>query len=177
MSIKEVLFEMKIAILIENQYDAKELLYPYYRMQEEGYKVDLIGTLAKTTYTSKNGVPIDSDFASQDVYADDYDALIIPGGFSPDYMRRNQATVHFVKAMHEKNKVIAAVCHGPWLLIAACKLKGRKLTGFHTLQKDIENAGATYVNEELVVDGNLITSRSPKDLPVFAKAIVDALKK
>ncbi|QWC00721.1 type 1 glutamine amidotransferase [Mycoplasmatota bacterium] len=167
---------MKIAILIENQYDAKELLYPYYRMQEEGYDVDLIGTAAKTTYTSKNGVPLESDFASQDVSAEDYDALIIPGGFSPDYMRRNQATVHFVKGMNEKGKVIAAVCHGPWLLISSIKLKGRKLTGFHTLQRDIENAKGIFVNEELVIDGNLITSRSPKDLPMFAKAIVDALK-
>jgi protease I len=166
----------KIAILIENQYDAKELLYPYYRMQEEGYEVHLIGTKAKTTYTSKNGVPLDSDFASQDVTADQYDALIIPGGFSPDYMRRNQATVYFVKAMHQQNKPIGAICHGPWLLISSIKLKGRKLTGFHTLQRDIENAKATYVNEELVVDGNLITSRSPKDLPIFAKTLVDALK-
>jgi protease I len=166
---------MKIALLIENQYEAKELLYPYYRMQEEGYDVDLIGTKAKTIYTSKNGVPMESDLASQDISAKDYDAVIIPGGFSPDYMRRNQATVHFVKAMNEQNKPIAAVCHGPWLMISSCKLKGRKLTGFHTLQRDIENAGATYVNEDVVVDGNFITSRAPKDLPLFAKAIVDAL--
>ena len=166
----------KIALLIENQYEEKEVLYPYYRMQEEGFEVDLIGTLANTTYTSKNGVPLISDLGSQDILANDYDAVIIPGGFAPDYMRRNQATVHFIKSMNQANKPIASICHGPWLLITACKLKGRKLTGFHTLQRDIENAGATYVNDDVVVDQNLITSRAPKDLPVFAKALIDVLK-
>ncbi|MGE4571610.1 MAG: type 1 glutamine amidotransferase domain-containing protein [Candidatus Izemoplasmatales bacterium] len=167
----------KIALLIENQYEAKEVLYPYYRMQEEGFEVDLIGTLANTTYTSKTGVPLESDFASQDILADDYDAVIIPGGFSPDYMRRNQATVHFIKSMNKQNKPIAAICHGPWLMITACNLKGRKLTGFHTLQRDIENSGAIYVNEDVCVDKNFITSRAPKDLPIYAKTLIDVLKK
>mgnify|MGYP000058939117 FL=1 len=167
----------KIALLIENQYEAKEVLYPYYRMQEEEFQVDLIGTHAKTTYTSKTGVPLISDLASADIFAEDYDAVIIPGGFSPDYMRRNQATVHFIKQMNKAGKPIAAICHGPWLMITACNLKGRKMTGFHTLQRDIENAGAKYINEDVVTDGNFVTSRSPKDLPLFAKALIDLLNK
>lgn len=166
----------RIALLLENQYEEKEVLYPYYRMQEEGFDVDLIGTHKETTYTSKNGVPLESDLGSQDIFAKDYDAVIIPGGFSPDYMRRNQATVHFLKAMNKANKPIAAICHGPWLMITSLQLKGRKLTGFHTLQKDIENAGAKYINDDVVVDGNFVTSRAPKDLPVFAKALIDLLK-
>ncbi len=166
----------RIAILLENLYDDKELLYPYYRLQEEGFTVDLIGAKANTTYKSKNGVPATSDKASSDVSADEYDALVIPGGFSPDYMRRTQATVDFAREIDKQKKPIAAICHGPWLLISSCDLKGRKLTGFHSLKIDIENAGATYLDETVVIDDNLITSRTPKDLPAFAKAIIDTLK-
>ena len=165
----------RIAILIEELFDDKELLYPYYRMQEEGYTVDLIGAEKNVSYKSKFGMPLKSDFGSKDVSASDYDAVIIPGGFSPDYMRRTQATVDFVKAMNAQKKPIAAICHGPWLMISSCDLKGRKLTGFHSVRIDIENAGATYLDQEVVVDGNYITSRTPKDLPAFAKAIIKSL--
>lgn len=165
----------KIALLIENLYDEKELLYPYYRLQEEGFKVDLIGTKEDTVYKSKHGLPMKSNVASQAISANDYEALVIPGGFSPDYMRRNQATVDFVKAMNEQNKPIAAICHGPWLMISSCALSKRQLTGFFTLKVDIENAGASYLDAEVVVDGNFITSRSPNDLPAFLKAIIKAL--
>lgn len=171
-----MIFIKKVAILLENLYDDKELLYPYYRLQEEGFNVELIGAKQHTVYKSKNGVPATSDMASADVSADDYDALVIPGGFSPDYMRRTQATVDFTHAMDAQNKPIAAICHGAWLLISSCDLSKRTMTGFHTLKIDLENAGATYVDQNVVVDGNLITSRTPKDLPAFAKAIIDALK-
>ena len=166
----------KIAILIEELFDDKELIYPYYRMQEEGFAVDLIGAEKNVSYKSKFGMPLKSDFGSKDVSASDYDAVIIPGGFSPDYMRRTQATVDFVKAMNAQKKPIAAICHGPWLMISSCDLKGRKLTGFNSVRIDIENAGATYLDQEVVVDGNYITSRTPKDLPAFAKAIIKLLK-
>lgn len=165
----------RIAILIEELFDDKELLYPYYRMQEEGYTVDLIGAEKNVSYKSKYGMPLKSDLASQDVSAKDYDAVIIPGGFSPDYMRRTKATVDFVRDMNAQKKPIAAICHGPWLMISSCDLKGRKLTGFHSVRVDIENAGATYLDQEVVVDGNFITSRTPKDLPAFAKAIIKSL--
>lgn len=165
----------KIAILLENLYDDKELLYPYYRLQEEGFKVDLIGTEKDKTYKSKNGIPMKSDFASKDINANDYDALVIPGGFSPDYMRRIKATVDFTKAMNALHKPIAAICHGPWLLISSSDLRGKNLTGFHSLKVDIENAGATYLDKEVVIDDNLITSRTPKDLPIFVKEIINSL--
>ncbi len=165
----------KIAILIEDLFDDKELIYPYYRMQEAGYKVDLIGSLGNNTYKSKFGMLLKSDFASNEVPASDYEAVIIPGGFSPDYMRRCQATIDFVKTFDQQQKVVASICHGPWLMISACNLKGKKLTGFHSIRIDIENAGATFVDQAVVVDGHLITSRTPADLPVFAKAIIDKL--
>lgn len=165
----------KVAILVENLYDDKELLYPYYRLQEAGFQVDLIGKKENETYHSKQGVPVTSDLASKDISADDYDALVIPGGFSPDYMRRTQATVDFVHSMADQKKPIAAICHGPWMLISGTNLKGRTLTGFHSIKIDIENAGATYVDQAVVVDDFIITSRTPKDLPVFVGEIIKAL--
>ncbi len=166
----------RIAILLENYYDDKELLYPYFRMQEAGFDVDLIGSKAGETYKSKNGLPSTSDKASSEVNAKDYDALIIPGGFSPDYMRRNADTIAFTNAINAQNKPIAAICHGAWLLISSIDLSRRTMTGFHTLKVDLENAGATFVDQAVVTDGNIITSRTPKDLPVFAQAIIKALK-
>lgn len=166
----------RIAILIENLFDDKELLYPYFRMKEEGFHVDLIGKEKDTIYQSKHGMPMKSDIASRDASADTYDALIIPGGFSPDYMRRTQATITFTKAIDDQKKPIAAICHGPWLLISSIDLSSRKLTGYRSLQIDIENAGAKYLDKEVVVDNNLITSRNPNDLPIFAKTIIDAVK-
>lgn len=145
-------------------------------MQEEGFHVDLVGKTKDMTYKSKHGMPMKSDVASSDISADDYDALIIPGGFSPDYMRRTKATVAFTKAMYDKKKPIAAICHGPWLLISSCDLNGKNMTGYHSLTVDIENAGASYLDKEVVIDDNLITSRNPHDLPAFAKALIDALK-
>ena len=166
----------KIAILIEDLFDDKELLYPYYRMLEEGFTVDLIGAEKNFTYKSKFGMPLKSDVASKDVSANDYDAVIIPGGFSPDYMRRTPATVNFVREINAQLKPVAAICHGPWLMISSCDLRGRKLTGFHSVRVDIENAGASYLDQEVVIDGNYITSRTPNDLPAFTKAIINSLK-
>lgn len=166
----------KVAVLIEDLFDDKELIYPYYRMQEAGFTVDLIGSLGNNTYKSKFGMPIKSDFASKDVSASDYEAVIIPGGFSPDYMRRTQATIDFVRAMDSLQKPIASICHGPWLMISACQLLGKNLTGFHSIRVDIENAGAHYLDQAVVVDGHLITSRTPADLPLFVKALIDKLQ-
>lgn len=165
----------KIAILIENLFDDKELIYPYYRMIEEGFTVDLIGPEANVTFKSKHGLPMKSNLASKDANSKDYEALIIPGGFSPDYMRRTEATVEFVKAMNDQNKLIAAICHGPWVMISACDLNNRKLTGFHSVKVDIENAGAIYFDKEVVVDKNFITSRTPNDLGAFMKTIINKL--
>jgi protease I len=165
----------KIALLIENLFDDKELLYPYYRMQEEGYQVDLIGTDKDTIYKSKFGLPMKSDKSSKEVTVDSYDALIIPGGFSPDYMRRSQSTIEFVRTFDQAKKPIVSICHGPWLMISACDLKGKHVTGFHSIRVDLENAGAIYLDQEVVIDGHLITSRTPNDLPALTKALINYL--
>lgn len=166
----------KIAVLIENLFDERELIYPYYRLLEEGYEVDLVGTHKDTVYSSKDGFSKKSTHSSLDISSKDYDAVVIPGGFSPDYMRRCKATVDFVKDMNKENKTIAAICHGPWILASCCDLKGKKVTSFPSLKDDLINAGAEYVDKEVVKDGNLITSRNPNDLPAFLKAIIESLK-
>lgn len=165
----------KVAILIENLFDERELIYPYFRLLEEGYEVHLIGAEKDVNYTSKAGVSEKSTHASKEVSAKDYDGVIIPGGFSPDNMRRCKATVDFVKEMDKENKLIAAICHGPWMMASCCDLKGKRATSFYSIKDDLINAGAEYLDEEVVVDGNLITSRTPKDLPAFLKKIIEKL--
>jgi len=165
----------KIAILLENLFDERELIYPYFRLLEEGYEVDLIGTEKDTVYTSKSGVTEKSTYSSEEISAKDYDGVVIPGGFSPDYMRRCKATVDFVKDMNKEGKLIAAICHGPWILASACDIKGKRLASFPSLRDDLINAGAEHVDEEVVVDGGIITSRNPNDLPAFLKAIIENL--
>lgn len=167
----------KVAILIENMFEDAELLYPYFRLLEEGYEVHLVGTEKNKVYTGKYGYPMESTHASKDVKAEDYDAVIIPGGYSPDFMRRCADTVNFVREMDRQQKLIAAICHGPWMLASACNVKGKKVTCFFAIKDDITNAGAEYVDKDVVVDSNLITSRTPKDLVPFVKAIIEKLKR
>ena len=168
---------MKIAILVENLYDDFELYYPYYRLLEEGYDVDLIGVKKGESYRSKHGLPAVTTHAVTDVDASDYDGLVIPGGFSPDYMRRSKDILSFVKALDALKKPIASICHGPWVMISACDIKGKRLTSYHSIADDVKNAGAIYVDEAVVVDANYITSRTPKDLPVFVKTFIQEIKK
>lgn len=165
----------RVAVLIENMFEERELIYPYIRLKEAGYEVHLVGSEKDKTYSSKGGFSQNSTHSSKEVKAEDYDAVVIPGGFSPDFMRRNQDTVNFVKEMNRLGKPIAAICHGPWMLASCCDLKGRKVTSFFSIKDDLVNAGAEYVDAEVVVDGNLITSRTPNDLPAFLKAIIEAI--
>jgi protease I len=165
----------KIAILIEDLFNERELIYPYYRLLEAGYEVHLVGPKKDAVYTSKSGLTEKSTHASNEISAEDYDAVVIPGGFSPDFMRRTKATVDFVREMDKLNKPVAAICHGGWMLASACNLKGKKVTSFFSIKDDMVHAGAEYVDEEVVVSGNIITSRNPNDLPVFLKAIIEKL--
>ena len=165
----------KIAILIEDLFNERELIYPYYRLLEAGYEVHLVGPKRDAVYTSKSGLTEKSTHASNEISAEDYDAVVIPGGFSPDFMRRTRATVDFVREMDKLNKPVAAICHGGWMLASACNLKGKKVTSFFSIKDDMVHAGAEYVDEEVVVSGNIITSRNPNDLPVFLKAIIEKL--
>ncbi len=165
----------KIAILVADLYDDKELLYPQIRLQEAGYQIEFIGAEKGQAYRSKHGLPTVSDLAAKDANPDDYDALVIPGGFAPDYMRRSQAMIDFVKAIDTQKKPIASICHGPWMMISGCDIKGRNMTSFFSIKDDIVNAGAHYVDAAVVVDGHYITSRTPKDLPDLMQALLHAL--
>lgn len=167
----------KIAILVADFYDDNELYYPYYRLQEAGFTVELIGAIQGHGYKSKHGMIATTDRAAKDANPEDYAGLLIPGGFSPDYMRRSSEIVAFAKAIADAQKPIAAICHGPWLMASVCNLKGRTLTSYFSIKDDLVHAGATYVDEPVVVDGNFVTSRTPKDLPVFVPAFIQLLSR
>lgn len=164
----------KIAMFVEDIYEDLEFWYPYYRMKEEGAKVTIIGS-KKDAYTGKNGITVKANALIEEVKRDDYAALIIPGGYAPDHMRRTPAMVAFVKQMHLEGKVIAAICHAGWLLTSAGIVEGRKMTSFFSIKDDMVNAGAEWVDEEVVRTDNLITSRQPGDLPAFCRTIIGAL--
>ena len=167
----------KVAILIENKYEEPELIYPYWRLKED-YEVVLVGTEADTEYVGKaGGYKMKSDITSSDAKASDFDAVYIPGGFSPDAMRQSEDTVNFVKEMHEAGKLIGAICHGPWVLAEADILDGVKATSVKTISTDIKNAGANWVDEETVVDNNIVTARTPEDLPAHVTRFVEELGK
>jgi protease I len=167
----------KVLIMLDEGVEDVEFLYPYYRFQEEGYNVDVVATKAKETYIGKHGVPMKSDLSPEEVKIEDYDALIIPGGRAPDRMRINKSLVKIVKDAYNKGKVIAAVCHGPQMLIEADLLRGKKATCYRSVVTDLKNAGANYVDAPVVVDGKIVTSRFPDDLPIFCQETIKLLKK
>ena len=162
----------KAVILIANDYQDLEVWYPILRLREAGWKVLSAGVESKEKYEGKYGYPITVDTMVEEVRADDYNAIIIPGGWAPDIIRRNQAALDLVATMMEKKKTVAAICHAGWVLASAKVLKGKKCTSFFAIKDDMINAGASWVDEEVVVDGNLITSRTPDDLPAFCRAIL-----
>jgi protease I len=164
----------RIAFFIEDYYEDTEFWYPYYRMKEEEAEVVVISPEIKS-YTGKRGLRAKSEKTIYEVNINDFDALIIPGGYSPDRMRRVPEMVEFVRKMNEQNKVIAGICHGPWMLASAEILKGKKMTSFFSIKDDMVHAGANWIDEEVVKDGNIITSRKPDDLPAFCKAIINSL--
>jgi protease I len=166
----------RAAVLVEQQYQEMEVWYPVYRLREAGCKVTLVGPEAGQTYPSKLGYPAQSDKAARDVSANDFDLLVIPGGYAPDHMRRCEPMIRLTSDMVEQGKVVAAICHGPWLLCSTQALKGRKATCFFAIKDDVINAGGKYLDAEVVRDGNLITSRKPDDLPAFLQAIIQAVQ-
>jgi protease I len=166
----------RIAVLVEQQYQEMEVWYPIYRLREAGCMVTVVGPEAGRDYPSKLGYPCKSDKAAKDCRAEDFDAVVIPGGFAPDFMRRTEAMIRLVSNMAEQGKVVAAICHGPWVLCSTQALKGKKATCFMAIKDDVINAGAKYVDQEVVRDGNIITSRKPDDLPAFLTTILQAVK-
>ena len=165
----------RIAILAEELYQELELWYPLLRMREAGAEAVVIGTGSAATYHSKHGYPVKVDSAVDRVTADDFDAVIVPGGYAPDRMRRYPALLEFVREMDAQGKIVAAICHAGWVLISANVLKDRKATCFFAIRDDMVNAGAVYLDPPVVRDGNIITSRTPDDLPVFCSSIISAL--
>ncbi len=165
----------KVAVLAEEMYQELELWYPVLRMREAGAEVLIVGTGSASTYASKHGYPVTVNTTANDVSAADFAAVIVPGGFAPDRLRRYPAVLKLVREAHTQGKVVAAICHAGWVLASAGILKGKRATCVPAIKDDVVNAGAIYVNEEVVVDGNLITSRTPEDLPAFCRAIIAAL--
>lgn len=165
----------RVACLVGDDYEDLEVWYPVLRLREEGAAVDLIGLEAKQACKGKHGYPAQSDRCITDVSAADYDALIVPGGWMPDKLRRYQPVLDFCRDFNTAGKVIATICHGPWILISARVLNGRTLTSTPGIKDDVINAGANWVDEEAVRDGNLISARRPPDLPAFCRLIIQAM--
>jgi len=166
----------RIAVLVEDMYQDLEVWYPYLRLKEAGYEVFAVGTGRSKVYKSKHGYEMPQELTAKEAAERDFDAVIIPGGYAPDVLRRYPEVNQFVKTLFTRGKIVASICHGGWVLASAGILKGRTVTSFFAIKDDMFHAGAKFVDEEVVVDGNLITSRKPEDLPAFMKAVLKALK-
>lgn len=167
------LTDQTFAVLVDNHYEDQELWYPVQSLREAGAKVIIVGPEAGTTYQSKHGYPATADRAAEDVSADDLAGVVIPGGYAPDHMRRHPAMVKLVADAFAASKIVAAICHAGWMLASAKILQGRRVTSFFAIKDDMVHAGAEWVDEEVVCDGNLITSRQPDDLPAFLRTILE----
>ncbi|MDD4894846.1 MAG: type 1 glutamine amidotransferase [Candidatus Omnitrophica bacterium] len=166
----------KAAVLVEDYYQVLEVWYPYLRLREAGIETVFIGT-GKKEYKSKEGYPVREELSIKKAKADDFDAVVIPGGYAPDILRSYEEVNNFVKEVFNKGKIIASICHGGWVLVSAGILKGKTVTGFFAIKDDLVNAGAKFVDKEVAVDGNLITSRNPYDLPAFTREIIERIGK
>ena len=163
-----------VLFFVGPQYEEMELWYPKIRLEEEGAETVVAG-LGEPTYLGKKGYPIAVEHTVDDLYAEVYDGLVIPGGYAPDHMRRSEKLLGITRAIAEAGKPVAFICHAAWVPISAGLLKGRRVTCVRAIRDDVVNAGATYVDEPVVVDDNLISSRPPADLPAFCRAIIRAL--
>jgi protease I len=166
-----------VIILAENFYEDLELWYPYYRLKEEGADVKIVGMPGVESYGSKHGYPVHPDLTPQDVEIEKIDALLVPGGYAPDKLRRYPEMLALVRKAFDQGSVIGMICHAGWLPISAGIIKGKKVTSVSAIKDDMVNAGGEWLDQAVVVDDNLISSRTPTDLPAYCKAIIAALKK
>ncbi|MGC8709373.1 MAG: type 1 glutamine amidotransferase domain-containing protein [Thermoplasmata archaeon] len=167
---------MKVAILLDNYVEEVEFLYPYYRLKEEGFEVVSLAH-REGEYRGKNGMVLR---AERSLGKDDhlnFDAVFIPGGYAPDHLRRHREMVDFIRSMNSSGKVIAAVCHGPWLLASAEIISGKRVTSFHSIRDDLVHAGAIYTGNTVEVDGNIITGTDPSALPPMMREMIRILKR
>ena len=171
------LTDKTIAIIVADGFEESEFLKPFEALKKAGAKVDVISLKAGKVkaWADKNwGKEYPVDKTIDEVNADDYDGLVLPGGvMNPDQLRQNKKVVAFAKSFMENGKPVAAVCHGPWTLVETGTLKGRKMTSYPSIQTDLKNAGANWVDEEVVVDNGLVTSRKPDDLPAFCDKMIE----
>jgi len=167
---------MKALIISADNFEDTELLVPYYRLKEEGIHVDL-ASINKGRIKGKHGYEVEVNKTLKEVKPDEYDILILPGGKAPEAIRKEKEALDIARHFFEKNKPVAAICHGPQTLISANLVKGRHATCYRTVADELKASGALYEDKEVVVDGNLITSRQPSDLPSFMKEIIKAIKK
>ena len=172
MSLKDV----RIALLIEDEYQILEGWYPHLRLAGTGATLTVVGSGTKQSYDSKEHYPMEVDRDAADVSADDFDAVVVPGGFAPDNMRLHPEMAGLVRDMYQAGKLVTAICHGGWILVSAGAARGRRITGYLPIKDDVVNAGGTWVDDSAVVeDGNVITARNPGDLAPFCDAIIDYL--
>jgi len=167
----------KAAVLLDEMYEDQEFWYPYFRLKEEGASVVAVAHGSGLEFKSKWGYPAKSEMSMYDALKEKWDAVIVPGGYAPDKIRRYPEMLKIVRDAFDRGAIVASICHGPWVLASAGILSGKKLACVIAIKDDVENAGGKYLDEEVVVDGNLITSRRPPDLPAFMKAVIVAMKK
>lgn len=166
----------RVVIIVAQNFQDEEFVYPYYRVLEEGFHLD-VATPGGQNMIGKYGVPARATMATDTLNASDFDCVLLPGGFeSPDRLRIRPEVLRFVREMTEAGKLVAAICHGPWILISAGVVKGRKVTGYMSIADDLKNAGAQYQEQDLVIDGNLISAPHYKNNGEFMKAVIEALK-
>jgi len=165
-----------VLILVENMFNDLEFWIPYYRLKEAGATVEVVGPAGDQTYTGKSGTTVRADVGAEAVRVAEVDGVIVPGGYAPDMMRRYPSMVTIVREGVQRGKLVAAICHAGWMLASAKILEGRRVTSFFAIKDDLIHAGADWVDEEVVVDGNIITSRTPEDLPAFNRAIIAGLR-
>ena len=166
----------KVLVLIADMFNELEFWYPYFRLKEAGAEVTVVGPEAGKQYNGKTATSHVADSAADQLNAEDYDGVVIPGGYAPDIMRRYPAMVQLVADLDRAGKVVAAICHAGWMLASAKILKDRTVTSFFAIKDDLIHAGANWADKEVVVDGSLITSRTPDDLPAFMRMVIKTLQ-